>query len=195
MPVVTEVQETTTTRPGRESNDELYQPGISFKNPRLIRPVATPKLRPWFYEQQLPGPLSATSKLKKWEKAPDLRRYKAVWSRQAKQRNMEKLGAYFHDVPTLQELGEAPAATKETASTSRGPLGFLENIVSTGVQVATGVTDIIANRETQKQQVAMAQIQASRPMFFGSGQDNTMLWLLGAGAIGIGAIFFLKGRK
>jgi nucleoside-diphosphate-sugar epimerase len=114
---------------------------------------------------------------------------------QAKQRVAEKLGAYFHDVPSLQELGEAPAATKETTATSRGPLGFLENLISAGAQVATGVTDIIANRELQKQQTAMAQYQASRPMFFGSGSDNTMLWVLGIGAIGIGAVVLLKRRK
>jgi len=178
-----------------EPKDILYQPGISFRNPKLVQIATAPKERPWFYQQQLPGPLSVSAKLKKWEAAPNLRKYKAVWNRQAKQRQVEKLGAYFHDVPTMHELGEAPPATKETTATSRGPLGFLENLLSAGAQVATGVTDIIANREAQKQQVAMAQIQASRPFFFGgSGQDNTMLWVLGAGAIGLGAIFFLRRK-
>jgi hypothetical protein len=177
------------------SADALYQPGISFRNAKLVRTVTSPRSEPWFYSDQVPGPLSVSSKLKRWDKTSSLNRYKAVWNRKAKQRVAEKLGAYFHDVPSLQELGEAPAATKETTATSRGPLGFLENLISAGAQVATGVTDIIANRELQKQQTAMAQYQASRPMFFGSGSDNTMLWVLGIGAIGIGAVVLLKRRK
>jgi len=183
------------TQEPQVSADVLYQPGISFRNPKLVRIATNPKVEPWFYSEQVPGPLSVTAKLKRWDKTSKLKRYNAVWNRQAKQRVAEKLGAYFHDVPTLQELGEAPAATKETAATSRGPLGFLENLISAGTQVATGVTNIIANREQQKQQMAMAQFQASRPMFFGSGSDNTMLWALGIGAIGIGAIVLMKRRK
>lgn len=175
--------------------DVLYQPGISFRNPRYVRPVGQVRSEPWFYEQQMPGPLSRSAKLKRWEKSPELHRYKAVWNRQAKQRLAGNIGAYFHDIPTAQELGlgQAPPATSETTATSRGPLGFLENIVSSGLKVASGVTDILAKREDQKQAMAVAQLQMSQP-FYRVGGDNTLLWVAGIGALGLGA-FLLMRRK
>lgn len=179
--------------------DILYQPGISFANPMIIRPVTQVRANPWFYEAQVPGPLSATAKLKKWEAKPNLTRYKAVWNRRAKQRNLDGLGAYFHDVPQFHELGEAPA-TKETQAVTRSSLGFLQNLqnlFTTGTQIATGVTDIISNRETQKQQAALAQIQTFNPFYnpFGATTgSNTMLWVAGAGILGLGALLFLRRK-
>jgi hypothetical protein len=176
--------------------DVLYQPGISFKNPKYTRPATRVRGNPWFYEQQVPGPLSASSKLKRWEKSPELHRYKAVWNRQAKQRVAANLGAYFQDMPTAQELGlgQAPPATSPTATTSRSPLGFLENLVSSGLKVATGVTDILANREAQKQEMAVAQIQAAQRPYYQLSSDNTMLWVAGAGVLGLGLILYMRRK-
>ena len=174
-------------------SDELYQPGISFRNPRVVRPATGDRTQPWFYQETVPGPLSMKAKLKRWERKPNLTRYSAVWNRAAKQRNVEKLGAYFHDVPTVQELGAAPAPTKES-TTTRSPLGFLENLISTGVDVASGVTNVIEQREAQKQREATAKLQTYQQYFPNFGSDNTLLWVLGLGAVGVGA-YFLIGRR
>jgi len=175
-----------------QSQDVLYQPGISFRNPKIIRQAANVRSHPWFEGPVAPGPLSASSKLRRWDKAPNLRRYSAVWNRAAKQRTMEKLGAYFHDVPTMNELGQAPPATSETASVSRSPLGFLDNLMKIGTNVATGVTNIIQTQAEQKRATAVAQAQTyQQPMFVESG-SNTLLWVAGAGIIGLGAFLYLR---
>ncbi|NRH21516.1 hypothetical protein HOO68_05755 [Candidatus Gracilibacteria bacterium] len=180
-----------------QSQDVLYQPGISFRNPKIVRPATSIKSQPWFEGEQVPGPLSASSKLRRWDLRPNLSRYSPVWNRAMKQRNMEKLGAYFHDIPTMTELGQAPPATGETGSVSRSPLGFLDNLLKLGTNVATGVTNVLQQRAEQKQQVAQAQAQTyyqsmMRP--FGAGGDSTWLWIAGLGVVGLGAVYFLKRR-
>lgn len=179
------------------SPDVLYQPGIGFRNPRMVRTATVVKSQPWFEGEQITGPLSASSKLRRWDLRPNLTRYSPVWNRAMKQRNMEKLGAYFHDIPTMNELGQAPPATSETASVSRSPLGFLDNLLKLGTNVATGITSAIQQRAEQKSQVAQAQAQTyyqsmMRP--FSAGGDNTWLWVAGLGIVGLGAVYFLKRR-
>lgn len=175
-----------------QSQDVLYQPGISFKNPKVVRPATIARAQPWFEGPVVPGPLSASSKLKRWENVPDLKRYNAIWNRNAKQRTVEKLGAYFHDVPTMSELGSAPPATSETASVTRSPLGFLDNLVKIGTNVATGVTNILQTQAEQKRQTALAQTQSLMQHRFLPSGDNMWLWVAGAGVIGLGAFFFLR---
>lgn len=177
------------------AQDVLYQPGISFMNPRVGRPKLAVQGRPWFYSPQVPGPLTASSKLRSWKgQAGNFREYKAVWNRAAKNRSAQRLGAYFHDVPTIQELGAAPPATSETANTERGPLGFLENLITAGAQVASGVTDALARREEQKQQSLIAQIQARTPQIFQTADGGTNIWLIvaGVGVVGLGAYFLTR---
>jgi len=174
-----------------EPQDVLYQPGISFRNPRLARPATRDRSRQWFTEQTMPGPLTAKSKLKKWEVNPHLKEYKAVWNRAAKQRNVEKLGAYFHDVPSFASLGAAPSATSETQTVVRGPLGFLDNAISLLNQGAGGVFTSLTQREVQKTQSALAQTQAFRLPF--TGGDSSLFWILGAvGVIGVGAYLYMR---
>jgi len=180
-----------------EAPDVLYQPGISFMNPRLVKIAAPVRSNPWFWEEKGVGPLSASNKLKRWEGNPELKQYPAMWNRAAKQRNMAKLGAYFHDVPTLNELGEAPPATSETSSTSRDILGFLNNAITNVVApAASGVTDVLMRRETQKTQAAMAQSQSYFSRFgFGTvGGDYTWLWIAGLGVVGLGAYIYLRRK-
>lgn len=180
----------------KTGNDVLYQPGISFTNPRLVKIAAPVRPNPWFYEQKGVGPLSASSKLRSWDGATPLKKYNAVWNRGAKARNVERLGAYFHDVPTMNELGQAPPATSETKSTARGPLGFLENLITVAGQAGSGVTDALTQRAIQQQQVAVAQSQsylARMGNVFGNvGGDYTWLWITGLGVAGLGAWFFLR---
>lgn len=177
-------------------NDVLYQPGISFTNPRLVKIAAPVRPNPWFYEQKGVGPLSASSKLRRWDGNTPLKRYSAVWNRDAKARNVAKLGAYFHDVPNMQELGQAPPATSETATTQRDPLGFLNNIVTLADTVGTGVTNVLTQRAVQQQNVAQAQSQSYMArmgaMFGNVGGDYTWLWIAGLGAVGLGAWFYLR---
>lgn len=180
-----------------EGQDILYQPGISYTNPKVVRVAAPVRSNPWFWEEKGVGPLSASSKLRKWDGNTPLKKYKAVWNRGAKQRNVQKLGAYFHDVPTMNELGEAPPATAETSTTTRGPLGFLENLISVGQQAATGITDVLQKREVQKTQAALAQSRAYNVPFFGQfnvGGDSTWLWIAGIGAVAVGGYFLFSRR-
>lgn len=174
--------------------DQLYFPGISYKNPKVVRPATRVANKPWFYQDQLPGPLSVSNKLKRWDKTDNLTRYKAIWNRSAKMRASQKLGAYFHDVPQLTELGLGAApATSETTTTARNPLGFLENLVKTGSAITSSVADALVNREQQKQQSLQAQIQTYIPVpaFVRSGSNMTWI-LLGAGVLGIGAFLYFR---
>jgi hypothetical protein len=178
-----------------QPKDVLYHPGISFRNPGIVRQAGAVRQNPWFYEKQGVGPLSASSKLRRFEKSGDLRRYKAVWSRSAKDRNMEKLGAYFQDIPTMDELGQAPPATGQSSSTVRGAFGFLDNVLTAATDAATGVTNVLQQREQQKQMTAQAQVSAYLPFLQRSmGGDNTMLWVAGLGIVGIGAFMYLRSR-
>jgi len=175
------------------AKDILYQPGISFTNPGIVRISAPVRGNPWFYERQGVGPLASSSKLKRFEASGPLRRYKAVWNRSAKQRNLDKLGAYFHDVPTMDELGAAPPSTSPSTTTVRNPLGFLDNLFTHVEKGAEGVTNVLLQREVQKTAAAQASTLPYIPYLrnFGSG-DNTMWWIAGLGAAAVGAYFLIR---
>jgi hypothetical protein len=176
--------------------DELYSPGISFKNPRVPRIAAPVKGLPWFYEQTTPGPLSAANKLKKWENAPALGRYKAVWNRTAKARNTQKLGAYFHDVQTLHELGEAPPATSDSSSTTRDILGFLNNAITSAGQVGQGLLTVQHNRIKAQQQMSAAQAQSMSSLLFSRMGSVGTPSIVIIGAIGVaGLVAYLLLRR
>lgn len=178
-----------------EAADVLYKPGYSFTNPRLVKTAAPVRSNPWFWEPKGVGPLSASNKLRRWENTPQLKEYSAIWNRQAKQRNMDRLGAYFHDVPTMQELGAAPAASGETSAVVRSSTGFLDNLLTTMGQAAGGVTDMLTKQEAQKTQVAQARAQSyysylTQP--FSSGGDSTWLLIAGVGILGVGAYLYFR---
>ena len=44
--------------------DILYQPGISFRNPKVTKISAPIRTRPWFYQETAVGPLSAVNKIR-----------------------------------------------------------------------------------------------------------------------------------
>lgn len=182
--------------PDAQPKDILYQPGISFRNTGLVRTVAPVRENPWFYERKAVGPLSASSKLKRFQSTGDLRRYQAVWSRQAKNRNVERLGAYFHDVPTMDELGEAPSATSSTPSVVRSSFGFLDSLLSIGDQVATGVTTSLQNRADQQAASARAKIDSfvAPVRQVVSENSNMFMIVVGVGVLAVGA-YFLTRRK
>lgn len=177
-----------------EPKDILYHPGISFRNPGIVRTAAPVRANPWFFERKAVGPLSASSKLRRFEANDDLNRYKAVWNRRAKQRNVERLGAYFEDVPTMNELGEAPPATSTTTNVVRSATGFLDSLLSIGGQVATGVTDIIQNREAQKQAAVRARIDSfvAPVRQVVADNSNTVMIVAGVGILAVGAYFLTR---
>lgn len=178
--------------------DVLYKPGISFTNPKMVKVAAPVRSNPWFYEEKGVGPLSASSKLRRWDGTTQLNRYTPVWNRAAKQRNMQKLAGNYQPMPSMQELGAAPPATAETTTTSRDILGFLSNALSVVGQGATGVMDVVTQQNIQKQQVAQAQTQSYMARFMnpfgGSTGGSTWLLLLGAGVLGVGAFMYFRKR-
>lgn len=178
--------------------DVLYKPGISFTNPKMVKIAAPVRSNPWFYEEKGVGPLSASSKLRRWDGTTQLNRYTPVWNRVAKQRNMQKLNGNYEPMLSMQELGAAPPATSES-TTTRSPLGFLESLISVVGQGATGVMDVMTQQNVQKQQVAQAQTQSYMARFMspfgGSGSDSTWLYLLGAGVLGVGAFMYFRKRR
>lgn len=177
-------------------NDVLYKPGISFTNPKMVKIAAPVRSNPWFYEEKGVGPLSASSKLRRWDGTTQLNRYTPVWNRVAKQRNMEKLGGHYRPMPSMQELGAAPAATSESTITRNSTGGFLESLITTIGQGATGVMDVVTQQNIQKQQVAQAQTQSYMARFmrpFGVGSDNSWLWILGGvGIVSVGAFMYFR---
>lgn len=172
--------------------DVLYKPGISFTNPPMVKVAAPVRSNPWFWEDKGVGPLSASEKIKRFESTNGLTRYKPIWSRVAKSRNTERLGAYFADVPTINELGAAPPATAETNSASRDPLGFLDNILTAAEKGAQSVTDVLLKREASKTAMAQASMTPYIPFINQGGSGNTTMIILGGlAAVGLG-IYFLR---
>lgn len=174
--------------------DELYRPGYSFMNPPVTKIASPQRSRPWFWQPTAPSPLDIESKAVPLEMNPRLNRYQAVWNREMRNRNREKLGAYFREVPTIQELGQAPAATSTTQTTGRSVTGFLENLISKATEAASAVTTQLTSREQQKTQVAMAQAQSYFQPIMSAASANVMPIMLGLGVVGI-LIFAMKGAK
>ena len=166
--------------------DILYSPGISFKNPKVTKISAPVRTRPWFYQETAVGPLSAVNKIRRADLANSkvLKPYQAVWQRSALQRNTDNIGAYFHEVPSAQQLGlgEAPA-TSITTTTNRDPLGFLTNLVSTIGNAGSSVLTTLQKQQDQKTETAMATVQAYTNQMMENVSDNKMPIILGGVAI------------
>lgn len=166
--------------------DILYQPGISFKNPKITRISAPIRTRPWFYQETAVGPLSAVNKIRRSDLANSkvLKPYEAVWQRSALRRNTDNIGAYFHEVPNAQQLslGEAPA-TSTTTTTNRDPLGFLTNLVSTIGNAGSSVLTTLQKQQDQKTQTAMATVKAYTDSVVENVADNKMPLIIGGVAV------------
>lgn len=173
--------------------DILYSPGLSFKNPQLTKTAAPVRVRPWFYQETAIGPLSAVNKTKPITANKVLHTRRAVWNRDIKVDNAERLGAYFQQVPSAQDmsLGEVPATGVQDVA-NRSPLGFLtsafEQIGSAGTSVLTALT----KREDQKAQGAMATIQSYTEQFAQAGASNMPLIIGGVAIAGLAAWFLLR---
>src|SRR5574337_919359 len=96
-----------------------YAVGISFKNPRVVNPVA--RFRAPFFHMNwgVQGPAQVKEEM---YKSGQLQRFPTVWRRAAKARAIHKLGAAplnRREVPSFQELGAAPTEGVQT-EVSRG---------------------------------------------------------------------------
>jgi hypothetical protein len=125
-----------------------------------------------------------------------MQRFPTVWRRSAKAMATQGLGVVGNrrELPSFNELGEAPGPTDAettTSSTSRDFFGFLNNSIKTiGGVMAQG----------QQVEIARAQAQMSQrytlPQFFtpgAAGGMGTMAWaLVGVGVVSLGALLYMR---
>jgi len=182
-------------------SDELYRPGYSFENAPVVRFATKVKSQPWFFQDTAVGPLTAVSKLQPFWHDGVLHKYQPVWNRVAKMRNTERLGAYFTDIPTMEELGQAPPATSVSTTTSRSATGFLDNMITGLKYAATGAREIVGTvtgelqkREELKAQTAAAQLQTYLRPYVPTGPIGDAFPFI-LGALGIGAVAYFMLRK
>lgn len=185
--------------PQNESITKLpYVIGMSFRNPRVVKPVTHTNMRPYFaMDWAAKGPSETKEEL---YSSGQLRRYPTVWRRAAKAMTIEKLGDKVlnrKELPSFEELGAAPGPTdlvSTTSTTSRGAWGFLDNLIK-----STG--EIIAQRQQLDIVKAQAQAQAAQqyptmlPTFYtpGEGGGIGMLgWMTILGGLGVGAYYFMR---
>lgn len=168
-----------------------YRIGYSFRQPSLIKPVTRTRERPYF-AMNWAG--SVDQKKQDLYNSGVLQRFPSVWRRAAKSMAVAGLGVVGNrrELPSFNELGEAPGATdKETSSSSvvRDVTGFLSNIITTSGSLIS-----------QSQQLEMAKAQAQGPyanflpsMYNPStGGIGTMGWLAIASVLGAGAYLYMK---
>lgn len=174
-----------------------YVIGESFRNPKIVKPVTSTFIRPYFaMNWAMKGPSETKEEL---YRSGQLKRYPTVWRRAAKAMTIEKLGPVMNrkELPDFNELGAAPGPTdlvSTTSTTSRGAFGFLDNLIK-----STG--EIIAQRQQLDIVKAQAQAQAAQqyptmlPTFYtpGEGGGIGMLgWMTILGGLGVGAYYFMR---
>ncbi len=172
-------------------SDVPYRIGYSFRNPTVIKPLTKTRTEPYFAMQWgMKGPSQVKEEL--FQKGV-LQKYPSVWRRAAKGMAIKDLKVVGNrtELPSFEELGEAPGATdKATTSSSvdRGPWGFLDNMIKT----AGGLIQQSQQMEIQRAQTQ--QYASSYPQFFtpSSGGIGMLGWTAIAGMVGVGAYMFLK---
>jgi len=178
----------------------IYKPGISFRNAGLARPATIVRKNPWFYQKMTGGPMTKRAKLRRW-KSGKMARYRAVWNRGARQAGADKLGLSLGEVPNYMEigLGEIPGPTAKQNTMNRGPLGFLENILSTGMTGADQYLKIVRQREQERTQMALAKIktykEATEPGYATAGMfGGTTPLVIGTGVAAVVIVAMLAGK-
>lgn len=174
-------------------SDVPYRIGYSFRNPQAVKHVTKTRERPFFaMDWAIKGPSQVKEEL---YKSGVLQRYPTVWRRAAKAVAVNGMGVVGNrtELPSFQELGQAPGPTdKETVTSdvSRSPWGFLDNMIKT----AGGLI-------SQSQQLEIAKAQAQQyptglPQFFtpGGGGLGVLGWTAIIGVVGVGAYMFMRNR-
>lgn len=170
-----------------------YKIGYSFKNPKVVAMLTHVRDRKFFETNwAAEGP---TQKKERMYQSGQLNRYSSVWRRAAKGRTAYGLGEVVTELPSFNELGEAPGPTdKQTpAAPERSWWGSLANTLTTAA--ATVLT------EQQKLQTAKAQAAAQQQggmqfipsTFYPQDQGIGVLgWGLIIGGVGLGAYYYMK---
>lgn len=174
-------------------SDVPYRIGYSFRNPTVVKPLTKTRVRPYFSKDwAMKGPTQVKEEL--WEQGVE-QRYPTVWRRAAKAIPVRSMGVVGNrtELPSFQELGQAPGATDKATTTSsvdRSPWGFLDNMIKT----AGGLI-----QQSQQMEIQRAQAQvASRymPQFFTpqSGGIGTLglVAIVGVVGVGVGAYFYMN---
>lgn len=180
-------------RKSESINRSPYKIGYSFKNPRVVSPLTHTRDKKFFeVDWAVEGP---TQKKEKMYQSGQLNRYSSVWRRASKGRTAYGLGEVVTELPSFNELGEAPGPTdkQSPAEPERSWWGSLANTLSTAA--ATVLT------EQQKLQMIKAQAAARQqggmqfipPGMYSQEQGIGMLgWGLILGGVGLGAYYYMK---
>ena len=168
-----------------------YRIGYSFRQPEIVKPVTQTNKRPYF---AVDWAASVTKRKGDLRRRGVLQKFPSIWRRAAKGKAIRGLGVVGNrkELPSFQELGEAPGPTdtETTSSTvSRGAFGFLDNLIKT-----TG------SLISQSQQVEIARAKAQQypsmlPQGYMPSQGGgigILGWSAILAALGAGTYFFMK---
>ncbi len=174
-----------------------YRIGYSFRQPKLLKPVTVTRERPYFaMDWAIKGPSQVKEELYKSGK---LQQFPTVWRRAAKAMNVQGLGVVGNrrELPSFNELGEAPGPTDKATTTSdigRDFFGFLQNTIkSVGGAVAQSQQLEVLKAQTQ----AAQQSRINLPMFYNpnaAGGIGTLGWLAIASGLGIATVIYMRSR-
>ena len=172
-----------------------YRIGYSFRQPEVVKPVTRTNKRPYFAVDWAASVMKRNNDLKNSSKV--LAKFPSIWRRAAKGKAIRTLGVVGNrkELPSFQELGEAPGPTdKATTSSevSRGAFGFLDNLIKT-----TG--SLIA--QSQQLEITKARAQQYPTMLpqsynpYANNGIGVLGWTAIAVTLGAGAYFFMKNRS
>lgn len=175
-----------------------YVIGESFRNPRIVKPVTSTHVRPYFsMNWAMKGPSETKEEL---YQSGQLKRYPTVWRRAAKAMAIEKLGPVMNrrELPDFNELGAAPGPTdlvSTTSTTTRGAFGFLDNLIKTAGEVI-GQQQQLDIVKAQAQAQASQQYPTMLPAFYTPGPGGGIGMLGWATIVGVGALgYYLYARS
>jgi hypothetical protein len=171
-----------------------YRIGYSFRQPEIVKPVTRTNKRPYF---AVDWAASVDKKKTDLRNKAILQRFPSIWRRAAKGKAIRSLGVVGNrkELPSFQELGEAPGPTdKATTSSevSRGAFGFLDNLITT-----TG--GLIA--QSQQLEITKARAQQYPTMLpqgympYSNSGIGVLGWTAIVAALGAGTYFFMKNRS
>lgn len=171
-----------------------YRIGISFRQAPVLKPITFERRQPFFAMTWAgQGPTDVQADM--W-KGGGLRAFPSVWRRAAKNNTSDKLATVRSEVPSFQELGEAPGPTTSsvTGQTERNVWGSLFNdLLKTGGE---------AFQVSQQTQLAKSQAVAQRSMYGGmfpninlqGGGMGILGWTLIAAGLGTIGYIVMRNR-
>ena len=168
-----------------------YRIGYSFRQPDVVKPVTKTNRRPYFAIDWASD--VAKKKRDLSSKSRVLHKFPSIWRRAAKGKAIRNLGVVGNrkELPSFQELGQAPGPTdKATTSSevSRGAFGFLDNLIKTTGGLISQSQQLEITR-AQAQQYPTMLPQSYMPYESGIG---TLGWIAIAGVLGAGTYLYMN---